>query len=73
MSPRGNLLARQAADAIERKLGYEALHQQMDELSRFNSAAVGRETRMIELKKEVNELAGRLGEGKRYPLEFEKE
>jgi two-component system, chemotaxis family, CheB/CheR fusion protein len=66
-----DLLARQAADAIEQKLGEHALRQQMDELSRFNSAAVGRELRMIELKKEINGLAERLGEGQRYPLDFE--
>jgi two-component system CheB/CheR fusion protein len=66
-----DLLARQAADAIERKLGEHALRRQMDELSRFNSAAVGRELRMIELKKEINGLAERLGEEQRYPLDFE--
>ena len=42
-----------------------------EELERFNKAAVGRELRMVELKKEVNELAGRLGEPARYPLAFE--
>jgi two-component system CheB/CheR fusion protein len=68
-----DLLTRQAADAIERKLSDGAQHLQMEELTRFNSVAVGRETRMIELKKEVNELARRLGQAPRYPLDFEKE
>jgi len=69
-----DLLARQAADAIERQLAADALRQQMDELTRFNEAAVGRETRMIELKREVNELAAQLGETKpRYPLDFERD
>ncbi|MDQ8729810.1 chemotaxis protein CheB [Bradyrhizobium sp. LHD-71] len=44
-----------------------------DELARFNRAAVGRETRMIELKKEINELCERQGEPARYPLQFEQE
>jgi len=34
---------------------------------------VGRELRMIEMKKEVNELCHRLGEEVRYPLEFEQD
>jgi two-component system CheB/CheR fusion protein len=45
----------------------------MDELKRFNSVAVGRETRMIELKQEINELCARLKEKPRYSLEFEPE
>ena len=44
-----------------------------DELERFNRAAVGRETRMIELKQQVNDLHERLGEDAAYPLDFEKE
>jgi len=42
-------------------------------LTRFNNASVGRELRMIELKKEVNQLCGRLGDAPRYSLDFEKE
>jgi two-component system, chemotaxis family, CheB/CheR fusion protein len=61
-----DLLARQAADAIERKQSDELLREQMEELQRFNDAAVGREMRMIELKKEINELLARLGEPPRY-------
>ena len=34
---------------------------------------MGRELRMIEMKKEVNELCHRLGEVARYPLEFEQD
>ena len=49
------------------------LSAHVEELDRFNRAAVGRETRMIELKKEVNELSRRLGEAARYPLEFERD
>jgi PAS domain-containing protein len=50
-------------DITERKQAEEALresHAQLqshaEELTRFNDTAVGRELRMIELKKEVNEL-----------------
>jgi PAS domain S-box-containing protein len=42
----------------------------IEELERFNKASVGRELRMVELKKEVNELCGRVGEPTRYPLAF---
>jgi PAS domain S-box-containing protein len=44
-----------------------------EELTRFNRIMVGRELRMIELKKEVNELCGKVGESSRYPLDYEKE
>ncbi len=44
-----------------------------DELARFNRVAVGRELRMIELKKEINALYAQLGQPPPYPLEFEKE
>jgi hypothetical protein len=42
-----------------------------EELTRFNRVMVGRETRMVELKKEVNELAERLGERRRYRISSE--
>jgi GAF domain-containing protein len=67
-----DLLARLAADAIERQLAGDAMRDHVDELTRFNEAAVARETRMIELKKEVNALAERLGEPSRYSLDFER-
>lgn len=65
-----DLLARQAADAIERKQASDLLVAQMEELQRFSSAVVGRETRMIELKKEINGLLDRLGEPPRYQPEI---
>ncbi|HVF31258.1 MAG TPA: CheR family methyltransferase, partial [Pyrinomonadaceae bacterium] len=46
--------------------------QAQEELERFNRVAVGRETRMIDLKREVNELTARLGEQPRYDLAFER-
>src|SRR5687768_9447114 len=56
-----------------RRQAEEAPRSSHEELSRFNRAAVGRELRMIKLKKEINELCDRLGQPPRYPLEFEKE
>jgi GAF domain-containing protein len=73
-----DVLARQAADVLERRRAQDALREseatlqaRNEELERFNQAVVGRELRMIELKKEVNELRGRRGQRARYPLEFE--
>ena len=40
------------------------------ELERFNQLAVGRESRMLELKREVNELAAALGKPPPYDLSF---
>jgi two-component system CheB/CheR fusion protein len=66
-----DLLARQAADFIEQLQARELLQKNMNELTRFNNAMVSRESKMIELKKEVNELSIKLNEPERYPLEFE--
>ncbi len=67
-----------ARDITEHKRFEEALrdsHARLQshtqELTRFNGVAVGRELRMIELKKEINELSQRHGEAAPYPLEFE--
>jgi two-component system CheB/CheR fusion protein len=49
------------------------LQAHADELARFNDVAVGRELRMIELKKEINALCAQQGEAARYPLAFETE
>jgi two-component system CheB/CheR fusion protein len=67
-------------DITERRRGEEVLAQrhaelqsQSEELNRFNRAAVGRELRMVGLKKEVNELLERQGLPSRYALDFEDE
>lgn len=41
--------------------------RQLDKLRRWNSATEGREMRMLELKREVNELLGKTGQSPRYP------
>ena len=60
-------------DVTERRRAEAVLRAGMDELSRFNDVAVGRELRMVELKKGVNALCERQGEAARYPLDFERE
>ena len=67
-------------DITRRKLAEKALRRSNEDLAhsnedlvRFNRVAVGRELRMIELKKEANELLARAGQAARYPLAFEKE
>jgi PAS domain S-box-containing protein len=64
-------------DITERKRAEEALRRQTgelrarnEELARFNNAAVGRELRMVELKKQVNELCRQMGKPLLYPLDF---
>ena len=66
-------LARHHSDITERKQAEVALRQKAEalrasnaELEQFNRAMVGRELRMIELKQEIKELCGRLGEPPRH-------
>lgn len=42
------------------------------EVERFNKIALGREERVIELKREVNRLCGRLGEPPQFDLSYAK-
>jgi PAS domain S-box-containing protein len=60
----------QRAEAALRRSEAE-LRAYSEELGRFNRVAVGRELRLIELKRELNELARRHGEPPRYVLESE--
>ena len=50
----------------ERKLTDLKMSEQLDELRRLHDSILGREIRVIEVKKEVNELLARLGEAPRY-------
>jgi PAS domain S-box-containing protein len=65
-------------DITERKQAEAELKRRIQELSeanaelrRFTQASVGRELRMIEMKKEINELCARAGLPSRYSLDFE--
>jgi PAS domain S-box-containing protein len=60
-------------DITERKRAQAALQAANEELRRFNQAMIGRELRMIELKKEVNELCEQGGQPSRYSLDFERD
>jgi len=62
---------KKAEELIRRHL--EELRENNEELTRFNSASVGREMRMIELKKEINALCEKSGQQPRYPLDFVEE
>ncbi len=64
---------KQAEDALRteiavRKVAQEALARRVQELAQFNSAAVGRELRMVELKGQVNGLARQLGQPPLYEM-----
>ncbi len=57
-----------AVDITEQKKSDEALRQKIEELEQFNDLTVGREIKMIELKKEVNSLLKKLGNKERYKI-----
>ena len=53
-------------DITKRKQAEDELYERMSELERFNKFMTGRELRMMDLKKEVNELLEKLGQQKKY-------
>ncbi len=55
-------------DITERKSAEEELKKKTKELEGFNKLAVGRELKMIELKKEINALLGELGKEPGYKI-----
>jgi len=55
-------------DITERKMAEEVLKQRAAELERFHRLSVGRELQMIELKKQINELALQAGQKPPYDL-----
>ena len=59
-------------DITEHKQTMEALRSTNEELERFNRVAVDRESRMIELKKQINELCAQAGLSGRYAIAFER-
>lgn len=52
--------------AVEHARAEQALQASYNELERFNEIMVGRELRMIELKKEVDDLCAQFGQPTRY-------
>jgi PAS domain S-box-containing protein len=61
-------VAPRAAAELERLSAEAALRSSHAVLSKFNALAVGRELRMIELKREINELCAQLGKPLRHQI-----
>jgi len=54
-------------DITARKQAEAQLNEQLDELRRWHAATLGREGRIMELKREVNDLLSQAGQPPRYP------
>lgn len=69
---RGEVIAMHGTvqDITSRKLAEDELQRRNAELELFNQASVGRELRMLELKREVNALTWELGREAPYDLSF---
>ena len=57
-------------NTFSRQKSDEILANRIQEMERFNRMAVGREHRMVELKRQVNEYAARLGEEPLFDISF---
>jgi PAS domain S-box-containing protein len=57
-------------DITERKMADEVLKKRTAELERFHRLSVGRELQMVELKKQINELATQAGQKAPFDLAF---
>ncbi len=57
-------------DITESRRAENELRARNEELTRFNRVATNRELRMVELKREINELCSKAGEPPRYSLNF---
>jgi hypothetical protein len=55
-----------ATTITERKQAEATLREQLEELNRWHHAMLGRESRNLELKREVNDLLGQAGQPERY-------
>jgi PAS domain S-box-containing protein len=55
-----------ASDITERKRAEQKILEHMQELERWRKATLGREDRVLELKREINRLLAQLGEPPRY-------
>jgi hypothetical protein len=54
-------------DVTARHRADERIREQLEALRRWHAAMLGREGRLLDLKREVNALMARLGEPPRYP------
>ena len=63
-----NRALQDASEKLARRKAEEELKEKMDELLRFHDLTVGRELRMIELKKEVNDLLRKSGYEEKYKI-----
>ena len=52
----------------EQASSVQKLERTVEELEQFSKLAIGREIKMIQLKKEINELLGQLGQGEKYEI-----
>jgi PAS domain S-box-containing protein len=68
MAVKQPLLGGIAIDITERKIAEAALKEKTDELMRFNNLMLGRELKMIELKREINELLEHSGAPSKYKI-----
>jgi PAS domain S-box-containing protein len=66
----GKFVSYQAShiDITKRKFAEEALKDKAEQLQRFNDLMVGREIKMVDLKREINKLYKRLGEPEQYAV-----
>jgi len=55
-------------DITEREKAEKEIIKKNKELTAFNKLAVGRELKMIELKREINELMKKMGEKEKYKI-----
>lgn len=55
-------------DITEQKKMEETLKQQMEEMERFNRLTITRELKMIELKREINDLLRKMGSTEKYRI-----
>lgn len=62
------LFAHMVAQYFSRKKSERELARKMEEMLKFQRLTVDRELMMIELKKEINELRRKLGEGEKYHI-----
>jgi len=62
----GEDIAVHAQDITERKQTEMRMSEQLNELKRWQKATLGREGRILELKREVNELLTQMGQPPRY-------